>query len=295
MKHFDDITDDEIRIIGDEKHPVTPQRKPLWRQWWLWMICAVVWLFLALVIFFVAKSGSRPHHGGYDTEALEMAVPAETDAVAPTLVKSGPATVLERDTIINDVPLRLRTPVNAMPELVIGIPDTTDKSLVLALQAADIRADNHGIVGAFVLNGELLSRGIAKKGYCAIFHRETHLGMAESTPLFEEAINGDGHFFRQYPLVNNGRMVENNPKNKSLRHALCELNGHIVTVSSLDRESFHDFAQALEDLGVENALALTGADAYGFLRNDQGLQSWGDIRTWQTAPNVNFIVWRRAE
>ena len=295
MKQFDDINDDEIRIIGDEKHPVTPQRKPYWRRWWLWVICAVVWLFLALVIFFVAKSGSRPHHGGYDTEALEMAVPAETDAVAPTLVKSGPATVLERDTIINDVPLRLRTPVNAMPELVIGIPDTTDKSLVLALQAADIRADNHGIVGAFVLTGELLSRGIAKKGYCAIFHRETHLGMAESTPLFEEAINGDGHFFRQYPLVNNGRMVENNPKNKSLRHALCELNGHIVTVSSLDRESFHDFAQALEDLGVENALALTGADAYGFLRNDQGLQSWGDIRTWQTAPNVNFIVWRRAE
>ena len=290
MKHFDDINDDEIRIIGNEKHPVTPPRKPYWRQWWFWT--AIVVAILLLALSFLATRQSALNHSANGT--IEE-VTSDDEGVLSYIVECEPATTLVCDTVVNDVPLRILTPVNAMPELIVGIPDTTDKSIVLALQAADIRADNHGIVGAFVLNGELLSRGIAKKGYCAIFHRETHLGMAESTPLFEEAINGDGHFFRQYPLVNNGRMVENNPKNKSLRHALCELDGHIVTVSSLDRESFHDFAQALEDLGVENALALTGADAYGFLRNDQGLQSWGDIRTWQTAPNVNFIVWRRAE
>ena len=290
MKHFDDINDDEIRIIGNEKHPVTPPRKPYWRQWWFWT--AIVVAILLLALSFLAAHQSALNHSANGT--IEE-VTSDDEGVLSYIVECEPATTLVCDTVVNDVPLRILTPVNAMPELIVGIPDTTDKSIVLALQAADIRADNHGIVGAFVLNGELLSRGIAKKGYCAIFHRETHLGMAESTPLFEEAINGDGHFFRQYPLVNNGRMVENNPKNKSLRHALCELDGHIVTVSSLDRESFHDFAQALEDLGVENALALTGADAYGFLRNDQGLQSWGDIRTWQTAPNVNFIVWRRAE
>lgn len=296
MKHFDDINDDEIRIIGNENHPATPPRRPFWRRWWLWVICAVVWLFLALVIFFVAKGGSRPHHGGYDTEDLELAGPAETDAVAPTLVKSAPATVVERDTVVNDVPLRLRTPVNALPELIVGIPDSTDEHLVLVLQAADIRADNHGIVGAFVRKGELLSRGVAKRGFCAIIGRSMQLGMAESTPLFEEAINKEGYFFRQYPLVESGRMVENKPKGKALRHALCELDGRVVTVSSLDKESFHDFAQALEDLGVESALALTGGDAYGFLRNEEiGFQSWGDIRLWKNAPNVNFIVWRRAE
>jgi uncharacterized protein YigE (DUF2233 family) len=91
-------------------------------------------------------------------------------------------------------------------------------------------------------------------------------------------------------------MVENKPKGKALRHALCELDGRVVTVSSLDKESFHDFAQALEDLGVESALALTGGDAYGFLRNEEiGFQSWGDIRLWENVPNVNFIVWRVAE
>ncbi|MBP5205260.1 MAG: hypothetical protein J6Z44_00565 [Bacteroidales bacterium] len=291
MKHFDDITDDEIRIIGGEKHPVTSPRKPFWRQWWFWAAIVVAILLIALS-FLTARKDAHYHF----SNGTIKEVTSDDEGVLSYIVECEPATALVRDTIINDVPLRIITPMNAMPELVVGIPDTTDKSLVLALQAADIRADNHGIVGAFVLKGDLLSRGIAKKGYCAIFNWETHLGTAESTPLFEEAINNEGYFFRQYPLVCDGRMVENNPKNKALRHALCELDGHIVTVSSLDKESFHDFAQALEDLGVENALALTGADAYGFLRNDEGaLQSWGDIRTWQNAPNVNFIVWRRAE
>ena len=222
---------------------------------------------------------------------------AESVPVAPTIVQSEPATVLVRDTVINDVPLRLLTPVNAVPELCIGIPDTTDPSLILGLQAADIRADNHKIVGAFVLKGELLSRGVAKKGFCAILDGKIQLGMAESTPLFEEATGKDGYFFRQYPLVSQGSMVENKPKNKALRHALCELNGQIVVVSSLDKESFHDFAQALADLGVQNALALIGGQSYGFRRDSEhGFRSWGgDVKMWKKEPEVNFVVWRVGE
>lgn len=291
MSNFNDIKDNEIRIIGNASQSEETPRMPLWRRWWFWAAIAAIVVLCLLAVWGVLAHRSSEHYRDSVTECAQDT----TEAVAPTVLRSEPAAVHVHDTVINDVPLRLRTPVNAVPELVVGIPDINDESLILAHQAADIRADNREIVGAFVLKGELLSRGIAKKGFCAILDGTIQLGVAESTPLFEEAINGEGHFFRQYPLVSNGRMMENRPKGKALRHALCELDGHIVTVSSLDRESFHDFSQALEDLGVENALALTGADAYGFLRNDQGLQSWGDIRTWQTAPNVNFIVWRRAE
>ena len=207
---------------------------------------------------------------------------------------SAKGVVVVCDTAINDVPLRLQTPVNAVPELTLSIPDTNDPSIVLALQAADIRADNHKIVGAFVLKGELLSRGTAKKGFCAILDRTIYLGMAESTPLLEETTSKDGYFFRQYPLVSQEAMIENKPKNKALRHALCELNGQIVVISSLDKESFHDYAQALEDLGVQNAIALVGGQAYGFRHDcESGLQSWGNNTTqWKKEPEVNFIVWR---
>lgn len=283
MKHFEDIKDDEIRIIS-RKEVI---RKPLYRRWWFWtaMVAAVVLLAVALVLALRPKT----------TTPVEVTEPlAESVPVAPTIVKSEPATVIVRDTVVNDVPLRIHTPVNAMPELLVGIPDTNDKSVVLCLQAADIRADNHEIVGAFVLKGELLSRGVAKKGFCAIIDGKIQLGMAESTPLFEEATSKDGYFFRQYPLVSNGTMVENKPKNKALRHALCELDGQIVTVSSLDKESFHDFAQAVADLGVQNAIALTGGDAYGFRRDqDNGFQPWGgDVKMWKHLEHVNFIVWR---
>ena len=283
MKHFEDIKDDEIRVIS-RKEVI---RKPLYRRWWFWtaVVAAVVLLAVALVL------ALRPN----TSKPVEVTEPlAESIPVAPTIVKSEPATVIVRDTVVNDVPLRIHTPVNAMPELLVGIPDTNDKSVVLCLQAADIRADNHEIVGAFVLKGELLSRGVAKKGFCAIIDGKIQLGMAESTPLFEEATSKDGYFFRQYPLVSNGTMVENKPKNKALRHALCELDGQIVTVSSLDKESFHDFAQAVADLGVQNAIALTGGDAYGFRRDQEnGFQPWGgDVRMWKHLEHVNFIVWR---
>lgn len=289
MSDYNDIKDNEIRIIGNAGQSVELPRKPTWWRWLLWTICILVWLILAFVVFYVLKGGSRPKHA--DTEAVVI----ESAPVAPTVEKNEPATVLVHDTVINDVPLCILTPVNAVPELSLGIPDTTDESLVLGLQAADIRADNGGIVGAFVLKGELLSRGVAKKGFCAILDGKIQLGVAPSTPLFEETTNQDGYFFRQYPLVSNGRMVENKPKNKAVRHALCELEGRVVVVSSLDNESFHDFAQSLVDLGVQNAISLVGADAYGFFRNrESGFSSWGtDVHRWKDAENVNFVVWRK--
>ena len=292
--HFDDISDDEIRIIGDSAAPTSSERKPpIYRQWWFWAALIVLLVVSLLTLWSILAQRSSDRCPA--PEAKYDVIDAMPAPVSPILEKDEPADVLVCDTVINDVPLCILTPVNAVPELVLGIPDTTDESLVLGLQAADIRADNGGIVGAFVLKGELLSRGVAKKGFCAILDGKIQLGMAPSTPLFEEATNRDGYFFRQYPLVSNGRMVENKPKNKAVRHALCELGGKVVIVSSLDKESFHDFAQSLADLGVQNAIALVGADAYGFMRTqDAVFHSWGtDVERWKDAENVNFVAWRK--
>ena len=176
MKHFDDINDDEIRVIGGGQ-----SRRPSNRNRWLWVaVAGIVLLILGIML--------RMKQNAYQNEVAEAGTLPEPEAVSPTLVQAAAATVLESDTTINDVQLRLHFPVNAVPELRIGIPDTTDPSLLMALQAADIRADNGLMVGAFVLKGELMSRGMSKKGFCAILGDEIHIGMAESTPLFEESI-----------------------------------------------------------------------------------------------------------
>ena len=281
MKHFDDINDDEIRVIGGGH-----SRRPSNRNRWIWVaVAGVVLLILGILL--------RMKQNAYQNEVADAGTVPEPEAVSPTLVQAAAATVLVSDTTINDVQLRLHFPVNAVPELRIGIPDTTDPSLLMALQAADIRADNGLMVGAFVLKGELMSRGMSKKGFCAILGDEIHIGMAESTPLFEESIEKEGGFFRQYPLVCDGKMVENKPKGKAVRHALCEIDGQVAVVSSLSNESLHDFAQALEDMGVRQAIYLTGADSYGFCRpKDRPFTSWGDAKLAASYGNVNFIVWK---
>ena len=290
MSNYNDIKDNEIRIIGNADQPTTTLRKPIYRRWWFWATVVALAVVAALLI---AMSISRKSNDAA-TKTVEN---IESEPVAPTVVKSEPAaTVLVSDTSVNDVQMRIYTPVNAVPELCVGYPDPKDNTLVLAFQAADIRADNHEILGAYVLKGDMLSRGRSKKGFCAIIDGKIQLGMAESTPLLEEATEKEGYFFRQYPLVLDGQMVQNKPKNKALRHALCEYNGTIVTVSSMGKESLHDFAQALADLGVQNAIYLIGAESYGFCRTQSNETPetvfWGEKKNDKMFEKVNFIVWR---
>lgn len=102
----------------------------------------------------------------------------------------------------------------------------------------------------------------------------------------------NGYFFRQYPLVVGGQIVENKPKGRAIRKALAELDGRIYAVSSLERMSFHDFSQALVDLGVRNAIYLVGANSCGIYRDAQGkVFTFGTIPSEQLA-NINYIVWR---
>ncbi len=58
----------------------------------------------------------------------------------------------------------------------IGRIDKTDTSIVYVAQAADVRADNGGIVGAFVLNGEPIAWGLSKKGFCASINGKVTVG-----------------------------------------------------------------------------------------------------------------------
>ena len=87
-----------------------------------------------------------------------------------------------------------------MPELIVGVLDIHDKSIILTTQAADFRADNGKISGAYVVKGKPLSWGLSKKGYSGIIDRKITVGVADNSPLFEEATEKGGFFLRQYPL-----------------------------------------------------------------------------------------------
>lgn len=297
-----DIKDTEFRIIGQSSPVVdAPQNS---RRSWLWILVgAVVLVALGWLVFGGSSEDIQTPSEEAEIEEVvfepmnEVKIPEEFqeplkplgDYSDTTLVK--PYTEHLRDTI-NDIPIDIYIPHNAVPELMVGVPNLHDKSIVLTTQAADIRADNGKIVGAFVMNGEPLSWGLSKKGYCGIIDGKVTVGVSENSPLFEEATEKGGHFFRQYPLVDNGVLVENEPKGKSIRKALCDRNGEIMVIMTQSPESFHDFAQALVDMKIDNAIYLVGSTSFGYFRDRYDHLAIIYNKHGRGYRNENFIVWK---
>lgn len=229
------------------------------------------------------------------SEKPATTAPAQTETVleerAP--IEQPSAAFTERtDTTAGGVRLTILTPREAVPTLETGLATLEDSTIVLAAQAADIRADNGRIVCAFVKRGELLSKGEAKAGFCAIINGELTIGVADATPMLEQALSTDGYFFRQYPLVVAGQAVENKPKGKAQRRALAEKDGTTSIVVSPDRLTFGEFSQALIDAGFRNAIYLTGSESQLLFRDKEGNVTTRHTDDITDSPNVNYIVWR---
>ena len=264
----DNIQDDELRVLG-KPSPEEPKKKGF--KWYyavaiLLIISGVI--FAAVCLFDIRRNEIVPDF--YETELSDTIAMSETIPVIEKLGNykdSSKAYTEHIEMTVNDIPLDIYIPHNAKPRLFIGTPDLNDKNVIFTTQAADIRADNGKINGAFVLAGEPKAWGLSKKGYCGIIDGKITIGVAANSPLFEEATETGGYFFRQYPLVDNGKLVENEPKGKAIRKAICDRGGEILVVMTQEPESFHDFSQALIGLGVGNAVYLVGSVSYGYFRD----------------------------
>ena len=307
---YKDIGDDEIRVLGGEvesHHPIQAHHRPSPPSSSrvnpvkpAFIVAGVLGLLLLLYFVFLRPSQTDdptlPEPGYFDSLVPTVHQPSAQQPLARA-AETGYGFIEMADTVINDIPLKLYLPHQVSMSLWVGAVDRNDDGILFATQAADVRADNGGIVGAFVLKGEPLAWGQSKKGYCAIIHDTVTLGVAENSPLFEEATEKEGYFFRQFPLVDNGRIVENELKGKNIRRALCDRNKEILVVETLTTESLHDFAQALADLGVDQAIYLLGGIAYGWATDAEGRRhEFGNPeppqKKWE---NISYLVMRNKE
>lgn len=268
VDRIDEIQDDELRVIGGPSgtDDTGQPRKWLWRVMAVVIAAAVV----AAAVIWSRKPGAGDDPGVFGPSAVVEPTNQIKEKVEPLgdyADTTGKAYTEHIKLTINDIPLDIYIPHNAKPSLAVGTPDMFDKNIVLITRAADIRADNGKINGAFVLAGKPLAWGLSKKGYVGIIDDKVTIGVEDNSPLFEEATEKGGYFFRQYPLVDNGVLVDNEPKGKAIRKAVCDRAGEIIVVMSVTPESFHDFAQALVDLQVDNAVYLVGSDSYGYFRD----------------------------
>ena len=296
MNQQNDIRDDEFRVIGQHRTlPAPTLSEPGQKRKVGWVVLILVALLGGAIWLFWPK-GPKPPEGVFDpVPPKPTAIVVKPKALGSAVDSLHPAFTEKLDTTINDVVLSLYIPHNtAAPILTVGAPDKETREAVLAFQAADIRADNREILGSFVQQGKILAKGSPKAGYCAIIDGKVIVGVAESTSLFEEASEKDGYFFRQFSLVKDGVLEENAQiKNKTMRKALCDRNGQIFVAVSETDESMHDFAAALVDLGVDNAIYLVGShSAFGWYRDESGEQTYfGVDQHRQSYRNENYIVW----
>jgi len=285
MKNLHDIEDDEIRVVGGEQHKDKSRPK-----WWLWTLLAVIVVaIIALLLFQLNKDRQVTPPTEY-AQANESPTP---DIWHNNVDADIPSGILITDTLADSLHLQIFTPYNTNPELHMGKLNTEDSTIVFAAMAADLRRDNGKIVGAFVYAGEPLSWGLSKRGYCAIIDDHIALGVAENSPLFEQATEQGGYFFRQYPAVDHGEIVANNPENASFRRALClMMDGRICIIASTDRVLMNDFSSTLVRLGVSDAIFLVGGTAHGWYRNSEGnvVMLGQDLHN---AKNINYIIFRR--
>lgn len=304
-----DIKDDEIRIIGvpESAGGKGAYKKSLWERISSIAPAAAIVAIVAaicLAVWFIPGRGHVVHGDAVAVSGLNVEEPGDDHSTSDLPSENGDIpyfgnysdmegnayTEHLRDTV-NDIPLDIFIPHNASPGLYLGVPELSDRRIVFATRAADVRADNGKIVGAFVLDGQPLSWGLSKKGYCGIIDGDITIGVADNSPLFEEATEKGGCFFRQYPLVDNGVPVENAPKGKSIRKAVCDRNGEIMVVMSITPESFHDFSQALADMGIRNAIYLAGGTSFGYYRDKHGNQNIIHERKGKAYQYENFIIW----
>ena len=276
-----DIDDNEIRIITSTSGNGT-STPPRWLYYAI--VCAAVAIIATVYALLWGSDDTA------DSEELAVTQEAAAPGDTATVVKKGYVEIT--DTVVGNVPLVILTPRDATPKLHIGIDVLQTPDVVMAMQAADIRGDNGGIVGAYVVDGNLVSKGQAKSGFCAIIDGNITIGVADATPFLEKAIESDGYFFRQYPLVVGNQLVENKPKGRSLRKALAEWNGTTVVVLSHSRLTFHDFAQTLVDLGVANAIYLVGSEAFGFAVDSEGNRTEFGKEAPSPEASTNYIIWR---
>ena len=280
--------DKEVYILGSESGK--GRKKEPERILVILLLCVILVVFAAIILFIFNGKEQDPEYF-FEPEQTEQ---QSNSAVTTDNFKSAeeaPYTEVAEETAKN-VPLLIYTPHNTSMSLMVGMPDKSDSKIVFAAMAADIRKDNMQIVGDFVLSGKQLARGVAKKGYAAIEGNKITIGVGESTPLLQQAIDNNGHFFRQYPLVSNGELVENNPKNKSIRRALAVRNERVIIVESKNKESFHDFSQALIDIGISNAIYLVGGDAFGWYYDNEFVRREFGKELPDIPDNISYIIWR---
>lgn len=288
MNKWDDIGENEIRIIGSQ--PEQQPSRQRHRKWWWAIVVALAVLLLSVVFWMIWRNSSNS-----EEPSIQTKVEVKEDA----LVSERMSYVDIADTIINNVSLHRFIPVNAKPKMVMGVIKDIPQQYILGAMAADfgLYQDKYQVVGGFIYHGEMISHSKSKYGFCALLKDTVIIGNALSTSYFEQVIEEKGDFFRQHALVSNGKVANRVIlRNNALRRSLCRLTDGRVCIIDTDMSvSLDSFSKALCQYGVQDAIALMGSGAAVRWAVDKaGRRYIAGADEYDFPDVVNYIVWEES-
>ena len=154
------------------------------------------------------------------------------------------------------------------------IPDTADRSVVLMMRSADYYPDGTTI-GTVVVDGDILpaKEKRTRPGYIALSKDgKTAVGISLNDKLSDFAADAGGSFFRQFAILGSGDLPAAFALHgKVERGAIGRMaDGTLHYFLTRHNESMYDFADALREYGVMDAVYITGGNGYEFYRDNEG-------------------------
>ncbi len=153
-------------------------------------------------------------------------------------------------------------------------PDLSDTSVYLYCRSADHRVDST-YLATLVVNGEEKYSGRKRLGYMAMADDRMVIGVSRSEKVKDYVMKNGGSFFRQFVLVSDGVLpsrfylhgkVERNAIGRMSKGGIDRL----FFISSRNKETLWDFADAIREYGFIDAIYITGGADYCYYRSADG-------------------------
>lgn len=153
-------------------------------------------------------------------------------------------------------------------------PDTADASVYLYCRSVDHKEDST-YLGSLVVNGEEKQSDRSRLGYMAMVDDRMVIGVSRSEKVKDYVKENGGSFFRQFILVSDGVIpsrffLHGKVERKAIGRMRKGGEDRLYYISTRNKETLWDFADALREYGFTDAIYITGGTGYCYYRTADG-------------------------
>ncbi len=236
---------------------------------WVWRLTTLVVIALLIIAVF---SGYRAWDYYYNIGVGISVSPQQNIEKLQAPVKAEKPTVIMTSDSILGVAMNFYAIHGLKASIEFREPDTTDTSVYLYCRSADHKADGR-YLGSLVSKGKEIENDQSRLGYMAMANGNNVIGISRSEQVKDYVIDHGGSFFRQFILVSDGIIPSRFfLHGKVERRAIGRIDNQLYFITTRNKETLWDFADALREYGFIDAIYITGGTDYCFYRSADGIR-----------------------